>query len=180
MANKGGDTKIGGIGRWRVLGWSGAAFLLLLPLIANAPWTASDYVFAAVLIGGVGGLFELAVRNSRSPAHRAAVGVALAGAFLTIWVNAAVGMIGDGDNPLNLMFAGVLALALLGALIARFRAEGMARATTLAAIAQLVAGGIGTLSDVRGGVLSATFALLWLLAAMLFGKAARDDIAAGI
>ena len=160
--------------RWRIIGWGIAAFVLILPLIANAPWTAADYIFDAIMIGGVGALLELAVRMSRNPAYRAAVGAALAAAFLIIWVHAAVGLIGDGDDPVNLLFAGVLALALLGSIVVRFRPAGMARVMTLAAAAHLVAGGLGTVTDPRGGVLSASFAVLWLLSAMLFAKAARD------
>jgi hypothetical protein len=37
-----------------------------------------------------------------------------------------------------------------------------------------VAGGIGTFEDVRGGIYSALFGLIWLFSAMLFGEAARD------
>lgn len=164
---------------WRVLGWGLAVMLLLLPLVANAPWTASDFVIAAILMGGVGLLFELTVRMSPSRFYRAGAGVALAATFLTLWANGAVGMIGDEDKPLNLMFAGVIALALLGAIMARFRAPGMAFAMSIAAAAQLVAGLIGTFTDLRGGILSALFAGLWLLAAGLFRAAARERGSAG-
>lgn len=163
---------------WRLIGWGTAALLLLLPLAANAPWSAADFVFAAVLIGGVGLLFELAVRMSRNYAYRGGIGAALAASFLTIWASAAVGMIGDGDNPLNLMFFGVLVLAFVGAFLVRFRAEGMARVMAAAAVAQFLAGGIGAFTDWRGGVASASFGCLWLLSAMLFGKAAREERAA--
>lgn len=172
------DMEIGrmGIGSpWRITGWGIAALLLLLPLVTNAPWTLSDYVFAGILIGGVGIAFELTVRMSRNHAYRGAVGFALAAGFLTIWANAAVGMIGSEDNPLNLMFAGVLGIAFLGAVLSRFRPAGMALAMIIAAAAQLLAGFVGAFTDLRGGILSALFAGLWLLSAMLFGKAAREQ-----
>lgn len=54
---------------WRMVGWGAAAFMLLLPLVAmqftnEVRWTLSDFVFAAVLIGAVGVIFELTVRAS--------------------------------------------------------------------------------------------------------------------
>ena len=160
---------------WRIVGWGLAALLLLLPLVTNAPWTLSDYIFMAVLFGFVGGLFELTVRMSRNYAYRAGVGFALAATFLTIWVNGAVGMIGDEDNPYNLIFLGVIGVALLGAVVARFRPEGMTLAMAIAAAAQFLAGAFGAFTDLRGGILSALFAGIWLLSAALFVKAARDE-----
>ncbi len=165
--------------RVRIAGWGLGALMLLFPLVANAPWSGSDYVFAAVMIGGAGLLAELAVRLSSNTAYRGGMAAALAAAFLTIWVNAAVGMIGDGDNALNAMFAGVLAIALLGALLVRFGAAGMARVMAIAGAAQFVAGAVGAFTDLGGGIFSACFAGLWLLSAMLFGKAGNDERSAG-
>lgn len=100
-------------------------------------------------------------------------GTAFTAALLTFLVNGAVGMIGDEDNRYNLVFLGVVALALLGSIIARFRAEGMVRAMTVATVAQVIAGLYGLTMDVRGGIFSAIFAGLWLLSAFLFAKAAQ-------
>ena len=167
---------------WRVAGWGLAALLLLLPLVAmqftgEVDWTAGDFVFAGVLIGGVGLALELAVRMSRSLAYRAGAGFALAAAFLIVWSNAAVGMIGDEDNSYNLLFIAVIGLALLGSMATRFRAAGMARTMAVAAAAHLAValGGIST--DGYGAFLSAFFAGFWLLSAALFRKAARDTAA---
>ena len=164
---------------WRMIGWSGVGLLLLLPLLAHAPWTASDFVVAALLLGSVGGAFELIVRKSRSLAYRAGAALAVVAAFLTIWVNGAVGMIGSEGNPFNLLFGGVLLVALAGAIVARFEPAGMTRAMVLAAIAQGVVSGIGLSSDARGGVFSMAFAALWLLSAWLFRKTARELTAIG-
>jgi hypothetical protein len=177
MANE--AIRSGGMNKWRIIGWGTAATILLLPMASmqitdEVKWDEADFIFAGVLLGGIGLLLELGVRMSRDPFYRGGVAAALLACFLTVWANAAVGMIGDGDSLLNLMFFGVVALALLGAILARFRAEGMARAMTVAAVAQAVAGGIGTFEDVRGGIYSALFGLIWLFSAMLFGEAARD------
>ena len=45
---------------WRIIGWGGAVALLAAPFIAmrfttEVNWTASDFVFAAVLLGVIGG-----------------------------------------------------------------------------------------------------------------------------
>lgn len=164
---------------WRIVGWGTAALLLLLPLVAKAPWTASDFAFMGVLVGSVGLAFEFIVRKSGSLAYRFGAALALVAAFLTVWVNGAVGMIGSEDNPFNLLFGGVLFVALIGAIVARFEPAGMTRAMVVTAIAQGVAGAVGLSTDVRGGVLSMAFAGLWLLAAALFRNAGREQIPAG-
>ncbi|MGB5332427.1 MAG: hypothetical protein WBM80_04545 [Woeseiaceae bacterium] len=40
--------------------------------------------------------------------YRSAFGLALAAAFILVWMNLAVGIIGDSDNLYNLMYVGVL------------------------------------------------------------------------
>lgn len=179
MANE--AVKSGGrlASRLRIAAWGLAALILLLPLVAmrftdEVNWTVLDFVFAGVLIGGVGLAFELTVRMTRNHAYRAGVGAALAAAFLIIWANGAVGMIGSEDNPYNLLFIGVVALALIGSIFVRFRAEGMARVIAAAAIVHAGVAVAGLSQDPRGGIFSAVFAGIWLLSAALFRNAALD------
>ena len=167
---------------WRVVGWSIPVLLLMLPAVAmqftsEVNWTVSDFIFAALMFASVGLAFELIVRTSDSLAYRFGAGLAVIGAFLTIWVNGAVGMIGSEDNPYNLLFGGVLLVALLGAVLARFRAGGMARAMAVAAIAQIALGAVGATIDPHGAVFSVGFAGLWLLSAALFWTSAREQTA---
>ena len=169
---------------WRVAGWGFAALLLLLPAVAmrftdEVDWTVGDFLIAALLIGIVGISFELTVRVTRSGAQRAGVAVALAASFLTVWANGAVGMIGNEDNPYNLLFFGVIGIALLGSVAARFRPAGTAVAMLVAAAAQASLGVVGAFADLRGGIFSAMFAGLWLLGAGLVWTARRtiDDAA---
>jgi hypothetical protein len=172
--------------RWRIAGWGLAVFILLVPLAAmqftdEVNWTASDFVFAIVMFGSVGLTLELTFRKSGKLAYRAAVGFALAAAFLLIWVNGAVGIIGDEGNPANLMYGGVLAVALVGAITGKFAAAGMARAMFLTAFAQalvtaiaLVAG-LGALEPPGPAGLVAIngfFVALWAVSGALFRKAA--------
>ncbi len=79
------------------------------------------------------------------------------------------------------MFDGVLAVAIVGAMFARFQPGGMARAMIAAAIAQmlvaviaLVAGlGLPASGPVEVLSLNAGFAVLWLTAAWLFRRTVR-------
>lgn len=167
-------------GRWRILFWGLAAALLALPAVAmqftrEVDWSGGDFLLLGVLFALVGGGVELAVRRSSKRSYRAGAVVAILAGLLTIWVNLAVGMIGSEDNSYNLLFAGVLVLALLGSALASFRARGMARAMAVAAAVQFIAAAIGLSTDVRGGILSALFALPWLLSAGLFRIAARQE-----
>jgi hypothetical protein len=132
-----------GWGGWRLLGWGGAMLLLLLPLVAmqftdEVQWDVADFVVAGVMLLTVGVLFELAIKKSDNSAYRAAMAVALLAAFLLLWVNAAVGLIGSENNDLNLAYLGVLAVGLIGAFVARFRPRGMSLALFAVALAQLL------------------------------------------
>ncbi len=170
----------------RILGWGGAAVILLMPLVAmrftgEVDWGLGDFLVMGVMLGGSGLLLELATRQSDSLFYRFGVTVAIAATFLLVWVNLAVGFLGDEGNPANLMFLGVILVALAGALMARLRPAAMARAMLAAAAAQIFAGVIGFAMGwaAPGGqgiyeVVMGTslFAALWLLSAWLFGKAA--------
>jgi hypothetical protein len=171
--------------RWRIAIWGSAALLLLLPLVAmqftnEVNWDETDFiVFGAMLLAACG-TCELAARMTGNGAYRAAVGVAVAAAFILVWMNLAVGIIGNEDNPANLMFGGVLAVGIIGAVIARFQPQGMARALMTTAVAQALVGVIAlAMGSVEAFVLTAFFAALWLTSAWLFRNAAREQVPAG-
>ena len=88
------------------------AFILLIPLLAAPAWTLSDFVIAGALIFGTGLAYVLVARKGGNIANRFAVGVALAAAFLLVWINFAVGIIGEPDEGANLMYIGVLAVGI--------------------------------------------------------------------
>ena len=187
----GANTKTGGGrrgSRWRVAAWGIAAALILLPLLAmqvtdEVDWDLADFVFAGTLLVGVGVTYELAARTTGNGAYRAAVAVALAAAFILVWANAAVGIIGSEDNPANMMYGVVLAFGIVGAIIARFQPNGMARALAATALAQasvaviaLMAGlGLPANGPLEIATLNGFFAALWLTSAWLFRKAAREQ-----
>jgi len=178
--------------RWRVAAWSTAAFMLLGPLIAmqvtdQVVWDVTDFAVFAALLVGVGVTFELAVRQTDNTAYRSAVGVALTASFLLLWVVGAVGIIGDGGDGADLMYGGVLAVGIIGAIIARFQPHGMARALIAAAVAQALVAGIALAAGMVPAYNSAyeilgingIFVVLFVGSAGLFRKAAHEQCPPG-
>ena len=166
-------------------------FILLLPLVAmqftdEVVWTLADFVVAGALLLGTGFTYELVARTGGNIAYRAAVGIALAAALLLVWITLAVGIIGSEDNPANLMYFGVLAVGLVGAVIARLEQRGMARALFATAFAQALVPVIAlTTSDASGwgspgmlGVfgLNTFFAMLFVGSALLFRRASANRL----
>jgi hypothetical protein len=121
------------------------------------------------------GLFEVAVKMSRnSTPYLAAAILGIGTGFLTVWISLAVGIIGAENGAANLAFVAVLAMALLGAIAARFRPRGLAIAMLATAIAQtLTALYAAWLGSPEGTLLSAIFATAWFVSAALFRKAAQ-------
>lgn len=172
--------------RWRVALWSSAALLLLLPLLAmqftgEVNWTAFDFLVFGTMLAIACGSYELAARTTANTAYRAAVGVAVIAAFFLVWSNLAVGLIGTERNPANLMYGGVLAVGIIGAITARFRARGMARALIAMALAQALVAAVVLVAGwgYEALVLTGIFGMPWLLSAWLFRKAAREQAFAG-
>ncbi len=165
------------------------AGLLLIPVFGNMyvdgwNWDLFDFVFAGILIFGTSFAYEFVASKSVSVAYRAAVGVALATAFLLVWINAAVGIIGDGDlDSPNGMYFLVLAVGIIGAALARLEPQGMARALFATAFTQMLVPVIALIfwkSDFTPGVaavfgLNAFFAMLWFVSAVLFQRAGHKS-----
>lgn len=165
------------------------ALLLFIPLVAmqfsqEVAWTPADFVAAGILLFGTGLTYVVVARQGGSPTYRVAVGVAVAAGLLLTWANLAVGLVGSEDNPANLLYGGVLAVAIIGALVARFRPLGMARAMFAAALTYALvtimavfvwppAAATAEPSAGLGNVLgaNAAFAALWAVAGWLFRRA---------
>ncbi|MEO7277971.1 MAG: hypothetical protein ABIW33_08115 [Sphingomicrobium sp.] len=130
---------------WRLIGWGAASALLLTPAIAmqftrEVNWSLLDFVVAGVIFAIVGGTFELAVRANGDRNYRAAVALALAGGFFTVWINLAVGIVGNEKNPVNLVFFAVILVAVAGSIAGRFRSGAMARAMAITGTLQAMVG----------------------------------------
>jgi hypothetical protein len=174
---------------WRFALWAVPTILLATPALMMLQaaegwlWGPLDFVFAAILLYGATALVDLAIRRGGSNAYRFGAGIAVLVSFLLVWVNAAVGVIGDEGNPANLLFVAGILLALVGSALARFEARGMARATlaasALTAAIAAAAPVFGWGADEPPGTAGLTmlisgFALMWGLSSALFAKAARD------
>jgi hypothetical protein len=178
--------------RWRLAGWGTAALILLLPLFAmqftdEVVWDKTDFIVFGAMLVAAGGTFELAVRMSGNNAYRAAVGFAVAAAFVLVWMNLALGVVGTEDNPANLMYGGVLAVGIIGAIIARFQPDGMARALFATALAQALVAVIALIFGLGSPwspaveilALNGFFVALFVGSALLFRYAAREQTPAG-
>lgn len=165
------------------------AFLLLIPLVAmqfdnGVNWTLFDFVVAGTLLFGAGLTFILIARMGNNTTYRLAAGVAVLAGLLLVWAQGAVGLVGSEDNPVNLLFGGVLLVAIIGAILARFRPWGMSTAMFAASLTYVVATIIAVfiwkpsaataepqvhLVNVLGA--NMVFAALWAVSGLLFRRA---------
>jgi hypothetical protein len=170
------------VNRWRMTGWGAAAILLMMPLLAmqftdEIDWDGFDFAVFGILLALAGGAFELAARITLNRIHMAAFAVALAAAFSMVWINLAVGIVGNEENPANLLYFGVLAIGLIGALAAGGKPQGMARTMALIALAQAMVPAIALVTGMTAAnglpatlAVTAVFCSMWLSSAWLFIK----------
>jgi CubicO group peptidase (beta-lactamase class C family) len=98
-------------------------------------------------------------------------------------MNLALGMIRAEDHPANLMYWGVLAVGIIGVLVARMKAKGMAYALAATAGAQALAAAIALAAGLGSTardlaqilLLNGFFVLLFLGSALLFRKAGASE-----
>ena len=168
-----------GVGKiWRIIMWGTILTLLILPALAmqvtaEVNWTASDFLFAAVLLGSVGLGVEATVRASGDWAYRGAMFIAIALAFLTVWANGAVGIIGSEDNPLNLLYLVSLLIGGLAAVWVWFRPRGMCRIMAAIAAAQFAIAAIAAVNGYWVWIAAAAIGGGWSLSAILFHQSER-------
>lgn len=141
-------------------------------------WGPFDFVFAFVLIFGTGVTYELITRKVKNSAYKIAVGLGLLTGFLLIWVSLAVGIIGDEDNPVNVLYFGVLFFGFIGSIVSQFKPKGMAKVLFTVALLQFLVPVIAffisqpTLFEPPGilgvFVLNSAFATMFLSSGLLF------------
>lgn len=177
--------QVGSRSVWRMLIWGGAVVLFILPAVAmrltnEVVWTASDFAVWAAMLLVACAVADIALRKATSFVTLSAGLIAVGAGFFTVWVNLAVGIIGNEHDPHNLPFMAVPLVALIGGLIARLKPDRMALAMLVAAVAQLAAA-IFAISDGRVDQGSRTAEIvfaaliipaLWLLSSGLYKKAA--------
>ena len=142
-------------------------------------WSASDFVGCWVVIAAAIAAYKYVASRAPNSAYRVAVGMAVTTGVVLLWMNGAVGLIGSENNPANLMYAGVLAIGLIGAALARLRPSGMVWALLATAIAQFLVPILAMIiwrPDFSPGViqvfvLNFGFVLLFAASAFLFRRA---------
>ena len=155
-------------------GWDMRAFLLVGAV--------------GTLLFGIGLTFQMVIRKLGTPAYRAAVGVALVTVFLLVWGNFIQGA--DDVNPAAFGYFVVPMVGIIGAAMARFRPNGMARALFVTALVQALVLVIAliirnpqvtpwTAAVLRGFGGNAVNVVLFVASALLFRKAARGESAPG-
>lgn len=118
--------------------------------------------------------------RAASTYYRLAIAVALATLLFLVWAIGALGIIGEGGRP-DRMYVGVLAVAVIGTVVARLRARGMAWTLLATALAQVLVAVIALAAglhrtegasalDIIG--LNAMYAALFAWSAWLFRRAA--------
>lgn len=165
------------------------ALLLMIPLLTRMDWSLGDFVAAGILLLGSGLTYEFVSRRSTDSKYRWAVGIAVAAGLLLTWINLAVGLIGSENNPANQLYGAVILIGMIGAILARFRAPGMARALYVTATAQFLVPIIALIiwnpqfSAGEGPgvigifILNGFFAALFLASGVLFKESSRTPIA---
>lgn len=166
----------------RLLMWGGVLAIWLLPLIAKqftdeVQWTTFDHVIWAIMLIIPAGIIEVVSRLTSNWFYRGAVVIALGTAFVITWVNLAVGIVGNEENPTNLIFFGVVAIAMIGAPLVGFRAARLRWVFYLTAAAQALSALTALQAEPFVLVFCGVTTALWLTAATLFGRAATDQAA---
>jgi hypothetical protein len=196
----GGETVAGGTddggGRRRSL-WKIPAFvtalILLIPSVGNHfvdgwNWDFGGFVLAGTFVFGTTLAYELVTRNVDRIAYRTAAGIALAAAFVLVWMNGV--QAADHVNPAAVMYFGVPVLGIIGATMARLQPDGMARALFATALAQVSVLTCAlmirnpqvtpwTPAVLRGFGLNAFLVMLFFGSALLFRKAAPAESTPG-
>ena len=115
--------------------------------------------------------------------YKTALVLAIATVLILFWVIGAVGVLGADGDPADLMYIGVLAVGVTGAIIVRFQPMGMARAMIATALAQTLVTVIALIIGKQDAPymsvfeivsLNGFFVTLFLGSARMFQKSARE------
>ncbi len=131
---------------WRRSTWVIGMLVLLAALGAKQVIGETGLVETLAQTGclllGIGIAADLSSRLTGRAAYRTAFLLAVVSILLLGWVTAAVGIIGSDYNDLNLMYGGVIVVAVIGVILARFKSRGMSRALYATALAHVTVTGI--------------------------------------
>lgn len=159
--------------------------LISIPLVAmqftsEVVWDILDFGIAWTLIFVAGFTFQLISNKTENSAYKIATGLAAFTSLSILWVNGAVGIIGNEGNPLNMLFGVVLLMVIFGSYIAKLEAKAMSRVMLSTAITQVLITLSATMIHVgqnpgysTSGIFRATmlFTVFWLLSALFYRRA---------
>lgn len=165
------------------------AAILMIPLIGmqfsdEIVWTLSDFVIMGAILFGTGLAYLFVTQKSSHAAFKAAVAFALFTGFFLIWSNMAVGIIGSENNAINLLYFGVIAAGVIGAIISRFEPEPLAKVmyvmaalTSVIAITAIILGvhhlPESSLMEITG--VNGFFMFLFVVSGLLFRYAVQEQ-----
>ncbi len=117
------------------------AFLLLVPLVAmlftdEVAWGPLDFAVAGVLLFSAGLTYEWSRRRRARSCTESPSAWRSGPRSSSPGPNLAAELIGDEGSPANLLCGGVVAVGVVGALIARLQPQGMAQTLFAMALAQ--------------------------------------------
>lgn len=158
------------------------AAILLVPFIAmqfssEVNWGIFDFLIMGALVFCAGLAVKFITQKSTDWVYRVAVALSIGTTFILIWANLGVGLIGAGANLANLLYIGVIAVVVVGSIISKFKAAGMAKTMYFTAFSLVVLATIALITGMQNlpnssvteilGV-NGFFAMLYLISAVLF------------
>ncbi len=117
--------------------------MLIFPLIATylspeVNWGLEDFIVAGCLLMAISFAYWLLARRTKHLNFRVGIAVMLFAYLLSIWVNMAVGIIGEPENPVNLLFYVLLAGGALPLVWGKLSLESMKTTNTFLAISFVI------------------------------------------
>jgi hypothetical protein len=162
----------------------GALAVLMVPLVASQVvegwhWSAGSFVFVYVLFFATGMVYALVARRMSAWSYKAGVGVALVAGFALGWSNMV--QVADSGHPENLAYYSVLAVGVVGAVLARLEARGLAltmfaMAATLALIAVMLPSGAPPEMARRMAIGHGVFVVLFTASGLLFRRVSSAEL----
>ncbi|MGQ8367056.1 hypothetical protein [Glaciecola sp. 1036] len=145
--------------------------LLCIPFSAmqisgEVNWTVFDFLVMGGLIFGAGMLLLLLIKESNKWGTRFAYAIYIGLVFLTFWINLAVGIIGEPDNTINLVYYVSLVLSILALFWCRGRSKPASIIMLLNALSFLLIPALseltlpGSISDSQGALVVTLFSLI--------------------
>ncbi|HEU5342379.1 hypothetical protein [Edaphobacter sp.] len=177
-------TRMSQLGKTMLRVALGALAVLMVPLVASRVvegwnWPARAFVFVYVLFFATGMAYALIARKMGAWSYKAAVAVALVAGFALGWSNMV--QVADSGHPENLVYYSVLAVGVVGALLARLEARGLARtlfvmAATLALIAVILPSGAPPDMARRMAIGHGVYVTLFLASGLMFRHASLAEV----